>query len=114
MVKKKQSIVVKAPTSAGKTVCSTYCAIIGKKTLFVVPSDELARQVAGIFRNMPNIMIGIITNKEPKKRDPQSPMKTLAGAQLKIKKAQPKGWALHNCFVKKYLRFLSCKIWMRN
>ena len=63
-IEKKENILIVAPTSAGKTVCSTYCAIIGKKTLFVVPSDELARQVAGIFRNMPNIMIGIITNKE--------------------------------------------------
>ena len=63
-IEKKENIIVVAPTSAGKTVCSTYCAIVGKKTLFVVPSDELARQVAGIFRNMNNIMIGIITNKE--------------------------------------------------
>jgi len=63
-IENKENILIVAPTSAGKTVCSTYCAIVGKKTLFVVPSDELARQVAGIFRNMANIMIGIITNKE--------------------------------------------------
>ena len=63
-IEKKENILIVAPTSAGKTVCSTYCAVIGKKTLFVVPSDELARQVAGIFRNMTNIMIGIVTNKE--------------------------------------------------
>ena len=63
-IEQKENILIVAPTSAGKTVCSTYCAVIGNKTLFVVPSDELARQVAGIFRNMPNIMIGIITNKE--------------------------------------------------
>ncbi len=63
-IEKKENILIVAPTSAGKTVCSTYCAVIGNKTLFVVPSDELARQVAGIFRNMPNIMVGIITNKE--------------------------------------------------
>ena len=63
-IERKENILIVAPTSAGKTVCSTYCAIVGKKTLFVVPSDELARQVAGIFRNMTNIMIGIITNKE--------------------------------------------------
>ena len=63
-IEKKQNILIVAPTSAGKTVCSTYCAVVGKKTLFVVPSDELARQVAGIFRNMANIMIGIVTNKE--------------------------------------------------
>ena len=63
-IERKENILIVAPTSAGKTVCSTYCAIVGKRTLFVVPSDELARQVAGIFRNMTNIMIGIITNKE--------------------------------------------------
>lgn len=63
-IENKEDILIVAPTSAGKTVCSTYCAIVCKKTLFVVPSDELARQVAGIFRNMKDIMIGIITNKE--------------------------------------------------
>ena len=63
-IEKKENILIVAPTSAGKTVCSTYCAVSGNKTLFVVPSDELARQVAGIFRNMPNTMVGIITNKE--------------------------------------------------
>lgn len=63
-IENKKNVLVVAPTSAGKTVCSTYCAVIGKRTLFVVPSDELARQVAGIFRNMQNIMVGIVTNKE--------------------------------------------------
>ena len=62
-IEQKKNILIVAPTSAGKTVCSTYCTVIGNKTLFVVPSDELARQVSGIFRNM-GIKIGLITNKE--------------------------------------------------
>ena len=59
-----KNIMICAPTSAGKTVCSTYCAVLGNKTLFVVPSDELARQVGGIFRKLPNIIVKIVTNKE--------------------------------------------------
>ena len=62
-IEEKKNILIVAPTSAGKTVCSTYCAVSGNKTLFVVPSDELARQVAGIFRNM-GLKIGLITNNE--------------------------------------------------
>tara|TARA_B100000424_G_C22942574_1_gene501536 strand:+ start:271 stop:3216 length:2946 start_codon:yes stop_codon:yes gene_type:complete len=59
-----KNIMICAPTSAGKTVCSTYCAVLGNKTLFVVPSDELARQVGGIFRKLQNIIVKIVTNKE--------------------------------------------------
>ena len=62
-IENQKNILIVAPTSAGKTVCSTYCAVLGNKTLFVVPSDELARQVAGIFRNM-GLKIGLITNNE--------------------------------------------------
>lgn len=63
MIEENKNILIVAPTSAGKTVCSTYCAVLGHKTLFVVPSDELARQVAGIFRNM-DLNVGLITNNE--------------------------------------------------
>lgn len=63
-ISNKENILICAPTSAGKTVCSTYCAILGNKTIFVVPSDELARQVGGIFRNMDGITVKIVTNKE--------------------------------------------------
>lgn len=64
MISDKKNILICAPTSAGKTVCSTYCAILGNKTIFVVPSDELARQVGGIFRNMDGVSVKIVTNKE--------------------------------------------------
>ena len=52
MIEQKKNILICAPTSAGKTVVSSYCAVLGHKTIFVVPSDELARQVGGIFRNL--------------------------------------------------------------
>ena len=64
LIEQNANILVCAPTSAGKTVVSTYCAALGNRTLFVVPSDELARQVAGIFRNMPNMFVKVVTNKE--------------------------------------------------
>tara|TARA_X000000950_G_C13894654_1_gene652347 strand:+ start:10 stop:3015 length:3006 start_codon:yes stop_codon:yes gene_type:complete len=64
LIENKKNILLCAPTSAGKTVVSSYCAVLGNKTIFVVPSDELARQVAGIFRNLSNISVKVITNKE--------------------------------------------------
>jgi hypothetical protein len=64
LIEQKKNILLCAPTSAGKTVVSTYCAVIGNKTLFVVPSDELARQVAGIFRNLSDMVVKVVTNKE--------------------------------------------------
>lgn len=64
MIEQKKNILICAPTSAGKTVVSSYCAVLGHKTIFVVPSDELARQVGGIFRNLSGITVKIVTNKE--------------------------------------------------
>jgi superfamily II RNA helicase len=51
-INKKISILIDAPTAAGKTVCATYCVTVCKKVLFVLPSKELANQVAGVIRNM--------------------------------------------------------------
>ena len=64
MIEQKKNILICAPTSAGKTVVSSYCAVLGHKTIFVVPSDELARQVGGIFRTLSGITVKIVTNKE--------------------------------------------------
>ncbi len=64
MIEQKKNILICAPTSAGKTVVSSYCAVLGHKTIFIVPSDELARQVGGIFRNLTGITVKIVTNKE--------------------------------------------------
>jgi len=52
LIKKKCSILIDAPTSSGKTVCATFCVKVCKKVLFVLPSKELANQVAGTIRNM--------------------------------------------------------------
>ena len=53
LILEKSSILVDAPTSSGKTVCSTFCVRACKGiVLFLVPSKELANQVAGTFRNM--------------------------------------------------------------
>lgn len=64
LIEQKKNILICAPTSAGKTVVSSYCAVVGHKTIFVVPSDELARQVGGIFRTLTGITVKIVTNKE--------------------------------------------------
>jgi hypothetical protein len=52
MMDGRKNVIVIAPTSSGKTALSTYCSLIVKKVLFVVPSPELARQVCGMIRNL--------------------------------------------------------------
>lgn len=51
-INKKVSVLIDAPTAAGKTVCATYCVKVCDLVLFVLPSKELANQVAGVIRNM--------------------------------------------------------------
>jgi hypothetical protein len=51
-INQKFSILIDAPTAAGKTVCATYCVTVCEKVLFVLPSKELANQVAGVIRSM--------------------------------------------------------------
>jgi superfamily II RNA helicase len=51
-INQKFSILIDAPTASGKTVCATYCVTVCEKVLFVLPSKELANQVAGVIRNM--------------------------------------------------------------
>ena len=63
----KKNILVVAPTSAGKTVIAQYCGI-KYFTLFVVPNDILAMQVAGSF-NTAGINTALVTNKEQYKLD---------------------------------------------
>ena len=83
-IQNKKNILICAPTSAGKTVCSTYCAILGNKTIFVVPSDELARQVGGIFRNMNGVNVRIVTNKEYFPIEESDNFRVLVGTPIKI------------------------------
>lgn len=56
----KISTIVSAPTSAGKTVLAGYAVTKGR-TLFVVPTDALAWQVASYLGNIINSDIPIIT-----------------------------------------------------
>ena len=51
-VKKKQSIVVKAPTSAGKSWIAMSAGIIHKKIIYVCPAKPVAYQVGAHFVNM--------------------------------------------------------------
>jgi len=51
-IQNRDSIFIDAPTSSGKTICATYCIKVVEKTLFLVPTKELANQVAGTIRKM--------------------------------------------------------------
>lgn len=62
LVDQKKSAIVCAPTSAGKTIISTYAATIGRKVIFVAPSEPLAAQVGGLFREILKGNVEIITN----------------------------------------------------
>jgi superfamily II RNA helicase len=61
----KNSVVIVAPTSSGKTIFAQYCATAKdvKKVLFVVPGSVLAYQVAGSFVNA-GIKAALLTNDE--------------------------------------------------
>lgn len=51
LIEEKKSVVITAPTSCGKTVLSTFvCGKPDQKTLFVVPTEPLAWQVAAMLR----------------------------------------------------------------
>ena len=64
MIDRKENVIIVAKTSSGKTVCSTYVVFKNNKVLYVLPTAELARQVAGILRNTLNGNVMLITNKE--------------------------------------------------
>ena len=49
-VDRRQSVIVAAPTSSGKTVCSTYVVEVARRVLFVVPTEPLVWQVASMFQ----------------------------------------------------------------
>jgi len=63
LIKEKKSIIIDAPTSSGKTVCATFCVKVCKKVLFVLPTKELANQVAGTIRNMKSKTLSYIPIK---------------------------------------------------
>jgi hypothetical protein len=64
MIDEKKNIIIVAKTSSGKTVCSTYVVFKYSKVLYVLPTAELARQVAGILRNSLKGNVALLTDKE--------------------------------------------------
>ena len=78
----KENILIVARTSAGKTVCSTYAIFTSKRSIFLVPSDELARQVAGILRNLLKGNVALYTNKDTFIEN--NSFKVMVGTPLKI------------------------------
>jgi len=96
MIDKKENILIVARTSAGKTVCSTYAVVSSKRTLFVVPSDELARQVAGVLRNLLGGHVALLTNKDNFFEN--NHYKVLVGTPLKVEE-----YIIENSFTFDYL-----------
>ena len=60
----RQSAIVCAPTSSGKTVLSTYAATAtGGRVLFVVPTEPLVWQVAAMFHDFLDGKVALCTNQ---------------------------------------------------
>lgn len=51
-IKKNESVIVRAPTSAGKSFIAMACGIIHKKILYICPAKPVAYQVGSHFINM--------------------------------------------------------------
>ena len=64
------SVVIGAPTSSGKSLISQYLASKNKRTLVILPTQELVDQYAGTVRN------------RPYKTLPHTPIKHLSGEQV--------------------------------
>eukprot|EP00937_MAST-01D_sp_MAST-1D-sp2_P001487 g1487.t1 len=62
-VDRKQSVIVAAPTSSGKTVCSTYVCEVATRVLFVVPTEPLVWQVASMFQAKLGGGVSMVTDK---------------------------------------------------
>lgn len=60
LIDQNKNIIVCARTSMGKTWLSMYPALIGKKTLFIVPTKPLAYQVCAVFKKFLNGKTSII------------------------------------------------------
>jgi hypothetical protein len=64
-VDEKKSVLIIAPTSSGKTACMNYIpSSVKGRCLYVVPSTELAKQVAGMYRRSLKGGVALLTNKE--------------------------------------------------
>lgn len=64
-IDQRKSLLIVAPTSSGKTACMNYIpSTVPGKALYVVPSNELAKQVAGMYRRSLKGGVALITNRE--------------------------------------------------
>lgn len=62
LISERESVIVSAPTSAGKTVLTTYAIRHDKsKILMVVPTEPLAWQVAAMYQKFTDV--ALITNQ---------------------------------------------------
>jgi superfamily II RNA helicase len=62
-IDKKKNVLLVAPTSAGKTNLAVHVVEVSNKSLFIVPSDAVARQVVGMLLNL-KYSVGLITSRE--------------------------------------------------
>ena len=51
-IKNKQSILIKAPTSSGKSFLAMACGILHKKILYICPTEEIVFQIGSRFQKM--------------------------------------------------------------
>lgn len=66
-IRERARLLIVAPTSSGKTACMNYiptCLKDEERCLYVVPSDVLAKQVAGMYRTSLKGRVALLTNRE--------------------------------------------------
>ena len=94
-IDQKRSVLVCAPTSAGKTVLSTYLTLQAEKILFVVPSEPLVWQVGAMFAHVLGGEVALVTNHlvyNPRKENPRD-WRCVVGTPLALESAltKPRG-----------------------
>jgi superfamily II RNA helicase len=62
-VNRNESVLITAPTSCGKTWLAIYPGVIGKKVLFIVPTDALVFQVGSLFNKFTKSSPLLITDE---------------------------------------------------
>lgn len=64
-IDQRKSLLIVAPTSSGKTACMNYIpSTVTGRSLYIVPSNELAKQVAGMYRRSLKGGVALLTNRE--------------------------------------------------
>lgn len=76
----KDSVIVMCPTSAGKTVLSTYVSSCDGRILFVVPTEPLAMQVGAHFTKALDQLVAIETDTTHSIADPEKNAQLLKDA----------------------------------